>query len=344
MGHLLSHPVCSKLLRRVGSSSYRCGAAEMQGYRINMEDAHSIQLKLNDKHPNLSYFAVFDGHSGQEASLFCSRLLHERIGELQNPEDSNQLQLAVERADAEFMRNQEVRTHGSTACFALVRYSPEEPQYSITIANVGDSRAILIGKDGKIKFSTIDHKPDDENEAQRIRSAGGSVQFGRVDGELAMSRSIGDWNYKQSAHLESHQQKVIARPDISKLTAEPGQKLLICCDGLLERLTNEQLVEFTLNELKSHPTDPALVMSELLDHSLKAGSKDNMSAMLIDFTVGSDYNSNDKEFIPGPYTVAAGNQKFVEAYKTDAKRHGIEDKMLMKLVQEHEAKQKEKKK
>ncbi len=314
----------------------------MQGYRINMEDAHTIELQINDKHPNLAYFGVYDGHSGPEASLFCCRVMHQRIGELDDPEDTDKLAEAVQRVDAEFMRNEEVRTHGSTACFALVRQSAG--QYMITIGNVGDSRAILIGKDGKIKFATLDHKPDDEMEAQRIRSAGGSVQFGRVDGELAMSRSIGDWNYKQSTTLQPHEQKVIARPDITKLTAEPGSRLLICCDGLLERLTNEQIVEFTMSELSRHPSDPASVMAELLDHSLKHGSKDNMSAMLIELMDGSDYNVNDKEFIPGPYSAAAGNQKFVEAYKTDARRHGIEEKNLMKLVQEHEAKQKEKKK
>ena len=164
---------------------------------------------------------------------------------------------------------------------------------------------MLISNTGQLKFVTSDHKPDDNIEAKRIRSAGGSVSFGRVDGELAMSRSIGDYNYKQSTELKPQEQKVIAEPDCTLLTAEIGEKLLICCDGLVEKLTNEQVVQFVINESKLNPNDPAQVVSKLLDFSLIRGSKDNMSAMLIEFTDGTDYNNGDT-FIPGPFTDGEG--------------------------------------
>ena len=43
-----------------------------------------------------------------------------------------------------------------------------------------------------------DHKPDDKIELDRIRRAGGEVSFGRVNGNLNLSRALGDLEYKQN--------------------------------------------------------------------------------------------------------------------------------------------------
>jgi serine/threonine protein phosphatase PrpC len=43
---------------------------------------------------------------------------------------------------------------------------------------------------------SIDHKPDDEIELNRIRAAGGFVSDGRVNGNLNLSRAMGDFEYK----------------------------------------------------------------------------------------------------------------------------------------------------
>jgi serine/threonine protein phosphatase PrpC len=114
MGHILSHPVTSKFVTRTGTSRYKCGSSEMQGYRINMEDTHSIQLSLNDStHKNVAFFGVYDGHSGSQASLFCSNQLHNRIAQLTDPMNIQLVKSAVIQADADFMANEEVRTHGN---------------------------------------------------------------------------------------------------------------------------------------------------------------------------------------------------------------------------------------
>lgn len=41
-----------------------------------------------------------------------------------------------------------------------------------------------------------DHKPDNKDEKERIRSAGGFVSEGRVNGNLNLSRALGDLEYK----------------------------------------------------------------------------------------------------------------------------------------------------
>ena len=43
---------------------------------------------------------------------------------------------------------------------------------------------------------SVDHKPDDEAEKKRITAAGGWVKDGRVMGALAVSRALGDFEFK----------------------------------------------------------------------------------------------------------------------------------------------------
>lgn len=84
---------------------------------------------------------------------------------------------------------------GCTACVCLVTID------TIYCANAGDSRAILVSKSGKVTELSHDHKPDNEGEMQRIKAAGGFVDDGRVQGIIAVSRAIGDWEYKNPALL-----------------------------------------------------------------------------------------------------------------------------------------------
>ena len=49
-----------------------------------------------------------------------------------------------------------------------------------------------------------DHKPNDTGERERIESAGGCVSMKRVDGDLAVSRALGDFQYKNDRLLPQH--------------------------------------------------------------------------------------------------------------------------------------------
>ena len=69
-------------------------------------------------------------------------------------------------------------------------------------------------------------------EKARIAAAGGFVDFGRVNGNLALSRAIGDFEFKKSAELSPEQQIVTAYPDVTvhELT-DDDEFLVIACDG-----------------------------------------------------------------------------------------------------------------
>lgn len=70
----------------------------------------------------------------------------------------------------------------------------------IYCANAGDSRAVICSN-GVAENLSEDHKPDNKIEKDRIYKAGSTVQEGRVDGNLNLSRSIGDLKHKQVAGL-----------------------------------------------------------------------------------------------------------------------------------------------
>jgi serine/threonine protein phosphatase PrpC len=70
-------------------------------------------------------------------------------------------------------------------------------------------------------------------EKARITAAGGFVDFGRVNGNLALSRAIGDFEFKKSAELSPEQQIVTAYPDvIVHEIADDDEFLVIACDGM----------------------------------------------------------------------------------------------------------------
>jgi len=104
---------------------------------------------------------------------------------------------------------------GCTACVCLVTKD------TIYCSNSGDSRAILVSKNGKVTELSHDHKPDDAGEMQRIRAAGGFVDDGRVQGIIAVSRAIGDWEYKNPALLDQIEKKRAVK---KKKTEPPAEK------------------------------------------------------------------------------------------------------------------------
>jgi serine/threonine protein phosphatase PrpC len=71
-----------------------------------------------------------------------------------------------------------------------------------------------------------------EAEKARIQAAGGFVDFGRVNGNLALSRAIGDFEFKKSAELPPEQQIVTAFPDVEiHDISQDDEFLVIACDG-----------------------------------------------------------------------------------------------------------------
>ena len=61
----------------------------------------------------------------------------------------------------------------------------------------------------------------------------------RVDGSLAMSRAIGDWQYKNEK-LDAQKMAVSAYPDVTVHEINKDTKFLICaCDGIWDCMSSQ---------------------------------------------------------------------------------------------------------
>lgn len=91
---------------------------------------------------------------------------------------------------------------------------------------------------------SYDHKPSNPEEHSRILNAGGFVEFDRVNGNLALSRALGDFEFKQNASLSPEQQIVTADPQVitHDYTGEE-EFLVLACDGIWDCLSNQQVVD-----------------------------------------------------------------------------------------------------
>ncbi|KAG5187957.1 phosphatase 2C-like domain-containing protein [Tribonema minus] len=140
---------------------------------------------------------------------------------------------------------------GCTALCALV--TPR----AVVLAHAGDARAIVCAGGGVVaatKTLTVtrrrcrcccrccrppaaaapqDHKPHDPAECARIVAAGGFVRSSRVDGNLAISRALGDFDFKD-ASLPPQDCKVFRLQAMSVLSNK-GLPLGACCEELLDQ-------------------------------------------------------------------------------------------------------------
>jgi len=230
---------------------------------------------------------------------------------------------------------------GSTVIFTLVETKETENgvKYKIIVANIGDSRSVL-GRNGTSISLSEDHKPNNSLEQSRIVEAGGYVSMNRVRGNLALSRAFGDRSYKVPVEFPPEKQQVIVVPDYSVTEVTSEDFLFIACDGIFEGdiFTRESVVEWITNKLKE-TDDLAMVMADLLEVCLLRGSRDNMSAMLVQFKDGRDYDRGD-EYIPGPYYEGQKLGKFQDAYKQFAEKGGFTVEESRKKYEELEVKKK----
>lgn len=104
---------------------------------------------------------------------------------------------------------------------------------------------------------SIDHKPNNEEEIARIEKAGSEVNAeGRVDGNLNLSRSLGDLQSKHRPHLTPEEQAITANPDtyVFDLTDDIDY-ILMGCDGIWEKNSNEQAVQWMNERVRGKPID-----------------------------------------------------------------------------------------
>lgn len=270
MGAFLDKPKTDKTTQCGESSGLRYGVSAMQGWRMEMEDAHVCETDI--KSTGCAFFGVFDGHAGSKVSQYCAEHLlscisesygegSELFGELDKTKAAivkGFLELDKKlREDPQWSTGED--RSGTTAITVMVT-----PKHIIW-GNCGDSRGLLC-RSGKLHHATEDHKPYNASEKDRIEKAGGTVMMQRVNGSLAVSRALGDFDYKRCAELKPEEQLVSPEPDLTVDDRDDAadEFLFLACDGIFDVMSNEEVVLYISRQL-TLTNDLDNICSNLLD-------------------------------------------------------------------------------
>ena len=102
-----------------------------------------------------------------------------------------------------------------------------------------------------------DHKPDSAKEKNRIYKSGGWVNEGRIKGNLNLSRSLGDFEYKQDKNLSQKDQMITAYPEVNiELLDETCEFIILACDGIWDCLTPQEACDYVKKKLYDQKGNP----------------------------------------------------------------------------------------
>ncbi|CAE8654985.1 unnamed protein product, partial [Polarella glacialis] len=213
-------------------------------FRPYMEDGYKVVDPLlhcgsRGVEDNWGLFAVYDGHGGREEVNYVEAKLHELVlSELQSFQGrpGEALISSFKKIDSQ-LGMLGAWNSGCTCTVVLVHRQGHAA--TIHVANVGDSRAVLVsGTAGQYSARRVstDHRACDPEEAQRVVADGGIVRHGRVGGQLSVSRSLGDHHLKASG--------VSCIPDICNCSlVGDSEVLVIASDGLWDALSDNDAGE-----------------------------------------------------------------------------------------------------
>lgn len=167
----------------------------MQGDRLLMEDSVCAAPLRQDG--SVLLFALLDGHGGDYLSKHVAKTLPGALAAaLKSADTPDQIQSALVNALCRFDDSLLVELGGLAEDQGTTITGAVVTPTHIIVFNLGDSKTVFI-EDERIRFVTKDHKPTDPEEADRIFEAGLTVKRKRVNGKLDMSRSLGDFRFKQ---------------------------------------------------------------------------------------------------------------------------------------------------
>ncbi len=222
-----------------------------QDYFYTSEDAVGML-------PNL--FLVADGMGGHKAGEFASRCATETFvstAQKARSTDINEILCAcAERANDAVLsyanRHLEMRGMGTTLVVAVLKGN------TLYVANVGDSRLYVIGED--ICQVTEDHSLVAE-----------MVRMGEMDAQSAKRHP--DRNIITRAVGVEPQVRV----DVFTRTLLPGEKVLLCSDGLSNMVEDEELCRIA-NSDQSHEAKT----EQMIQLANSNGGRDNITVIFID--------------------------------------------------------------
>lgn len=263
---------------------FRSGSCAERGPKQYMEDEH---VRMDDLTQHIgsasnvpfpgAFYGVFDGHGGTDAALFVrNNILRLIVEDSQFPTCVGKaITSAFMKADYAFADSSSLDiSSGTTALTALVFGR------NMIIANAGDCRAVL-GRRGRAIEMSKDQKPNCISERLRIEKLGGVVYDGYLNGQLSVSRALGDWHMKGPKGSAC---PLSAEPELQEIfLTEDDEFLIMGCDGLWDVMSNQGAVTMARKELMIH-NDPQRCSRELVREALKRNSCDNLTVIVVCFS------------------------------------------------------------
>lgn len=246
------------------------GEYHAQGFRDDMEDASIIRVPFLNN-PNSGLFAIFDGHGGASVANYAAENIVKHL-EKNNGTPEERLKNGLISLNKELSKQCFSDETGSCAIIALILNG------KITIANLGDSRAILVRQNKAINLS-IDHNGENPIEIERVKNKTGEKPQGKRFAGLAVSRALGDFHYDHICEI----------PEVQEIEINPDTDFLILyCDGLVERMNDLDIANVVTELLKENSNKPdteMLAAKELVEIAFtgcKNKSEREMTLAIID--------------------------------------------------------------
>eukprot|EP00792_Barthelona_sp_PAP020_P006156 TRINITY_DN2924_c0_g1_i1.p1 TRINITY_DN2924_c0_g1~~TRINITY_DN2924_c0_g1_i1.p1 ORF type:complete len:278 (+),score=91.45 TRINITY_DN2924_c0_g1_i1:42-875(+) len=239
-------------------------------YREQMEDAHVMGYMPDG---NSTFFAVYDGHGGVDASLLAAECLHAEFFEAlsSNRTIKNSFEIAFKRTD-DIIEQEDVCYKGTTAV-CLYIHKDASGTKRLDVAHVGDSFAVVFSQlDNNRGYTannlTPPHRPSDPAERTMITQRGGYIVFDRVNSILSVTRALGDFGLKPP---------VSGEPVHATYEIGPNDKwIIVACDGLWDFVDLKEVAEI----LKRCET-ASEAASSLKALALDCGTSDNVSVIAL---------------------------------------------------------------
>ncbi|KAM6944910.1 protein phosphatase 1F [Lycodopsis pacificus] len=270
-----------------------CSVHAIKNTRRKMEDKHLALAEFNQlfgiqSGVDCAYYAVFDGHGGVDAATYAAAHLHVALSEQETLQSdaATAFKSAFKHTDDMFRgkaKRERLRS-GTTGVAVLIQGQ------QLSVAWLGDSQAILV-REGHAITLMEPHKPDREDEKQRIEELGGCITFmgcWRVNGTYAVSRAIGDFDQKPyvSGDADCSTTQLLGDEDY----------VLLACDGFFDAVKPSEVPQLVLDALhqsvdpeggrdapleQSEDAGGLRVAQQLVSHAKAAGSSDNITVMLV---------------------------------------------------------------
>jgi len=250
------------------------GAASDIGLtRAHNEDALFAQFPI---------FVVADGMGGHAAGEIASSIASRHMGALATEDAltidriSKTIQRANEAIVVAAQEADELRGMGTT--IVGITLVEDRDQELWLVFNVGDSRLYRLFND-ELELVTTDH-----SEVQEL-----------VD-EGAISVSDAKHHAHRNVITRALGLEPSVEPDFWLLPPAPGERFLLCSDGLTTELEDEEIAVVLGSE-----ENPTVAASRLVEQAVSSGGRDNVTVVVIDVVaseVGGDLDTANREQVP----------------------------------------------